>query len=478
MAYSASHELDLVYGGTQYRLNQNNFRILEYVPQEPTFSTINTNSIRSDGGERPKTTYRNVNETATIMIQGSDASGLIAVKRNIRGFFDKARRYQEYKSGDPVYVQYKPANLIDTSACYRSEILSGKVTFTPESLDYRWTKGNTLIMNLEWTRRYYWEETDERQVALSNTTDNENSCGLRIFNHYDGTTHENYVEMGGTILGEIASPPRIEFYNSGSTTYPRRWFIASNVTSTPHTFDYVIEGEDGATSGYNASAKSDSDSSGGQYMQMDYSADPENYSTLSKWVISGSAVSDRANSNFFNVVARVLSSVSASVFARLIIQYPWSAGTTLYEGPEVEITTQHRLFSLGAIKIPPALYSTTTHDDMALLLQVRAHDAGTINLDYFQLFPINTGFRFVEQRAYQWSAGETFVIDEDKDEIYIKIGSASAMGGFFNIVGNKIFLHTEPSYQRLYFLFSETTNSDITRTPRVKLYYRPRVLTI
>ena len=83
------HTLNILHGAaTCVALTSGCYVLMDYVPQAPDLSTLDTNSILSDGGERPVATYRNVTETARIMISASTPSAVQSGKQDIQKLFN------------------------------------------------------------------------------------------------------------------------------------------------------------------------------------------------------------------------------------------------------------------------------------------------------------------------------------------------------------------------------------------------------
>lgn len=481
MTYSP-HTLQLSYGGSSLELSSSGSVILlEYVPRSPNLSTIDTNLILQDGGERPLTTRRNVRENARILVKSSasDRSDVQALKHKIQRWLIYGERRQELGSGSSVFVQYSPSYIDDT---YQSEILSGDVEVNERSLDWHWTAGGVELL-LNWTRRFYWEETSDRLLTLINP--DETSTEVDLSNTLVTSTGSyNYVTISGSsVLGEVAGAPTIRIRNtSGDTWSNARLFIGHNVAAHPNDLEYILEAESGSgiysTGG---SIRLSSATSFGQYLAVPIPSSISTSVDIAKWELSGSFLDDCAG-NHVNILCRFQTAIPASTFSQLKIEWPVSSlATTILEGEELEISGSQFAY-LGGFRLPPTTKpgEETTHDDLALTLGIRSGTGGSIGIDYFMFFPSMTGHRFVEQvpgDGIGW--GDYLFVDERADQIYKQTGlsgDTNKVAGF-TITGKKIHLYPGED-QRLYFLNLDNYNAEVDSTMAVAVQYRYRRLSI
>lgn len=469
-----AHTLTLNWGSNLYNLNSGSTKLLEYIPQTPDLSTVDTNSVITSGGERTVTSRRNVTELCRVLITGNSNDALQTAKQTIQRYLTLGERKQKTLAGSPVYVQYKPSGVSDSA--FRSEILSGKVELVDRSLDYRWVKGNVTELVISWTRRYFWEATSESQVSLSNSQGNGTS--LKIDNN-DYTTNENKVNLSASgMYGEIPTPAKITIGHPGVTVSTRNFYIAHSVISGSGWAGH-INGEDGTGIYNSASSGTSASSTGGDYIELAYPAGLTSQTQIAKWTLAGSFL-DFCRGGNFSILARFENTPSASVYAQFRIMYPiTSTLTTLARATEVELAgggVTSSLFEMGTLRLPPNLINQTGAIDLPLVLLTRAAGAGTLDIDFIYFMPVDTGYRHLKQIGYQWSGGE-IIVDEQNRDYFFQATNGTSKIGLLAADGTPIMLYPSEN-QSINFLVDEANFMDISRDFDIEVSFRERRLSI
>lgn len=135
---------------------------------------------------------------------------------------------------------------------------------------------------------------------------------------------------------------------------------------------------------------------------------------------------------------------------------------------------------LFSLRLPPWLPNSTSLDDINLVLSGYQVTGSPIDvkLDFLQLTPAD-GWRYLTPTGYGVPNGSRIMDDGILDELYVDDGSGSDKIGIYLGYGSSIYL--EPNkLQRLYFLMhsNASNTAEIARTASVKIFYRPRRLTI
>lgn len=177
------------------------------------------------------------------------------------------------------------------------------------------------------------------------------------------------------------------------------------------------------------------------------------------------------------------------------LELRWLLAGTLWSSPRVRCTTEsfrypllltpplgtlyHEYQELTTLQLPPQL--TLYNNNVPLTLALRAYQTTgssiTVKLDTINLLPLN-GQRFCESYVYPASGSSTARIVDDGilGITYSDWGSGVNTMGNFRCTGNPIMLQPGVT-QRIWFLalYEDVT---LTSVDSVKLYYRPRKLTL
>lgn len=460
-------------GTTTIYLNggTNSFYLTEgYAPVTPELSVIEAaaQAVR-DGGDVTAATRRNPVETVALAVVASTFATAQTALRGLETLLQQAIYRSNTGKGDAVYVEYRAA---DSGDVYRSELLYGRVETDPETGTAGWVAVGALRCTVMWQRRYYWEGA-RTELALDNTsTGSKTTGGVTIYNHSDSTAgHDNYVDIAaGDVGGVIPTPAEISMYNSyNSATRTWRAYIANNVFASPASFAHIIEAETTTYAAGGAAATVDAGSSNGYYQAATWAGDIETEAL--RFTLSA-AFLDTAKGNRFRLLARFVTGGSTGL--RVTVKVRMASVTTVAQTPEVTVSTG--LNDLGILQLPPWLTGQTGLYELGLSLYGRLTGGGTLNLDYIQLTPLD-GYRMLVPRGYGAAYQATLVDDGITRALYVTWGGSGKTGHYIGHGEPLMLLPTKA--QRLYFLFTNSGGgTDIVRTHTVRIYYRPRLLTI
>lgn len=463
-----AHGLRIVYGSTTIDLNSGRYALLEYVPRSPESETIENESVFRDGGEQLRAAYRNVAEVVRIaLIEDGSAANLQSDKKAIELALAQARSYQQRRIGDRVYVEYQPAGY---SGYYRSELLNGRVELADESTGWQWLDKNIEI-RIGWKRRYFWEGA-EGQIPLTNGNGTNNTSGLTVFNHDDANAgDDNYVEINSSaVSGELPAPLRLEITNNyNSATRANNVWIAHNVLSSPTSLAHVLEAE----SGTGGTTTSDATCSGGSRKDFSWSATTEQQLLI--WDLSTEQLNACAG-NYFRILARFLNMTYADMWIRFRVRM---AVTTIWEGPQMLLAANYPIQDMGVVQLPPYMVGAGDLYPLTLVLFAQRQQSGThsLSLDFAQMSALD-GWRKLAPRGY--GLGYMTRLVDDGIDGYLYADGWSPAGKTGHYVGNGERIAAWPNRtQRLYFLHDTmSSTAPIDRTLSLKMYYRPRRLTV
>ncbi len=442
--------------------------LLNYVPTSPQLSPVEAAAwAMEDGGRVTTVTRRNVTEPCDVTIEADTTAEIRTALNSIEVLLRQAEEAQRYGMADRVYVEFQPGG---TGTVYRSEVYYGKVDVSSDALGLHW-HAPALQSRITWRRAFYWEAASQTELSLANGSGS-GTGGITVYNHND-SGHDNWVDIdGGDVGGVIPTPIYITMentYNDSDRLYTAR--LAHNVFSTPSTFPHILEGEDADYVYLSPSPTASGLASEGFYQPCTWTGD--NWVNTFRWTLSTSLL-NAAKGGFFRVLMKLSNSITAGHWVRMQITFPTGTPlTVVYQAPDVSLP-QLRLTDLGVVQIPPWLPGTDDYIAVDLTFYQRFTGGSSIYIDYLQLTPLD-GFRRYEPRGYGLPYGYTLHDDGPNGLLWSQSGTAKL--GYFRAYGDPIQLWPGKD-QRLYLQVRDTGGSDIARTTELRVYYRPRRLTL
>lgn len=438
-----------------------------YVPKRPDISTIEAvaASLR-DGGELKGLTNRNVTEAFVIAISGAAWSTVESSKTSIETLLEQAERYQKHQLGARVYVEYSA----DDSTVWRSELLYGKLQPDAKMGSAAWLNESAMRFTVTWRRRFYWEGAEVELALENNTVYPRVTGGVTVVNHDDDDVGDcNWVAInGGDVSGLLPAGMRLEITNTYATAGGYSYWVGHNVHGNPASLVHVLEGEDADYKAGAASATAHSGSSGGETQPVTWSGGD---ATRVMWWTLDDTFLSACGGLWFRVLAR-FTSMDSDV--RLQVKSSYYAGTVLQEAQEV-IARTHDITDLGALRLPPWLPGESGLQDVELELWGRKSGGGSFSLDFLMLMPAE-GFRAFSPLGYGLPQNATLVDDGILGKTYVTRSTGKA--AYYVPRGLPIML-IPGSSQRLYFLCENWSgDAEIDRTHSIRVYARPRILTL
>jgi hypothetical protein len=427
-----------------------------------------------DGGELIQSTRRNVVESVPLVVTGASRSALESTLHDLERLLEGAARYQERKVGSRVYVEFRKA---DSGDVYRSEILRGSVQPSEETAGEVYFAAGAIRVTVAWKRRYYWEGP-ETALSLSNTHGSGTS-GVQVYNHYD-SGNENFVDIDGDDVGGVI-PAGCKLLIENTYNIATRLddvIIGHNIFAHPASLDHILEGEDADYVAGGASAAPASPDvstySDGQYQPVSWAGD--NLTQALRWQLSTTLLNACAG-GWFRLWGRFTTSPSGTKITPRITFPSGTPVTVVAEAAEVTLGSG-TLQDLGVLQIPPWLPGETDLQQVDLTLYARETGGGSFNLDFLQLTPLD-GYRVLFPRGYGCSYGRHIVDDSVTGELYAEDAAVGgAKSGHYLSRGNPLLLWPGRD-QRLTFLATNLSGgAEVLRTLGVRVYYRPRRLTI
>lgn len=453
-----AHVYSLTDGTTTVTLDQaSGIMVTGFVLDAPDISTREITNTEEDGGEIPAATYRNITQTIDLIFIGASTSALQTLAHSVENLLYSARKRQEEKKGARVYIQIQ----IDSEAStWRSEILNGALRMGEGALQ-DWI-GKKVEAQLIITRRYFWEGP-EKELQLSTSAQSAATGGRTIYNH-DDVGEDNYVQIAAAQVGGVLpTPVKLTLQNTtGGAVGYRNLYLAVNAFSDPTGFIHILEGENRKT-GY-GTVTGDANQSGGNYNAYSFTNTGE-----IQWVLGSSLLTD-TQGRWFRLLMRAVSWTGTNIYVKPVIKEK-NGLITLWESPvEYKLgTSGTQLVDLGAAPLPPGNYGAVW-GDATLSLVVRATGAGSLNIDFIQLTPLDS-YRHLVMLGNNVTNNLSITDDGIENVVYMEDGPIfSPKGKPLMVFPNRV--------QRLIVLQDTGSASNITQTFSIRAYIRERRLTV
>ncbi|MDD5517866.1 MAG: hypothetical protein PHV98_00760 [Candidatus Omnitrophica bacterium] len=283
----------------------------------------------------------------------------------------------------------------------------------------------------------------------------------------------NYVEVAAANIDTVIDAPiRLEIKNDASAdiSYKDIYIGVSRLNDIAN-FVWFLEGENfSATGGVDTESAS---CSGGKYCAITWAGNTEQEIGTHPLTAAMLAASRGA---YFRAIARLQAGSPAHTISLRLNVELW--GTVISEGPAINLKDSDYMQDLGIIQLPPSLWGQTNPKELYLSLLAKKSGGGTIDLDFIEFFPIDY-FRSLRSLNYSMANGDYIYVDElQKPNLVYGVDSSSNKYPVFIPRGVPLKLQNNTK-QRIYIIFDEQDHTqNINRKSSVKLYYRPRRLTL
>lgn len=439
--------------------------VSRYDPEDPTMYAVDITRATVDGEESPIQTYRNIPEDGEFVVRGT-LTQMQTTIRKLNKLFERARRVHRDGLESSVYIHVK---LDGEAVWWRSELVRVNTTLEPSALDLYLDQGS-LVIQLNWVRRFYWEQANEVTLSMYNPGQAKTTSPVPIHGTTDSGRYD-YVDIDNSdIAGDMEAPVAVQLYNSyNDTDRLGSVYAGLNYRSNPASLVHIIEGESTAYGTQQPGSSTPASYSGGYYRSFSWSGTGEN--NIALWTL-GQTLLNACKGNHFRFYARFATAVSyADLYLRLKVTLG-SMTTTLWRGPQVLVKQSTKSMILGSVQLPP--YKTLDAPyPLELVLTAQRDGAGphTLNLDYFRLLPMDE-WRDYQDMGYGTAYGVTLVDDGPNDIVYTSGWSPSGIISNYIGLGPKLMVHPTPeSTGRHRVVFAM---GDVFRTATVKLTYRLR----
>lgn len=459
------HLLQLTQGGTSVVIaNTADYLTTEYTPAAPTASLAEMTRAIRRGTEDEIV----VAETLSMLVMGVS---LTAVQNNIRrlqSMMVAAELYHREGKGQPVYIELQ---VNGEGSVWRSQVLSGR--FEQESESMRTVGSRKVEGRLNIVRRFYWERSAEVECRLSSILQPTVTTGGRnIRNHTDGSV-SNYVDIpAGEVYGALPAPARIELRNTNTTSRSySNIYVGCEALRTPTHFCNILQGEDAMAGGDGAAVTGYSGNSGSAVYAL----------TLSdlariKWQWTADAMAQAVGQTYH-------------VFARFN-WYTFVPNNNIYLTPQLnELSGAADMNPYGIEMVLPQPQQTLVNvgsvsfgdlespASMALAFYMRSAASVLVEIDFIQPLPADN-FRHLQYFGFGLAVDGVIVDDGMANLTYVRTSDNQQLpvvAGW----GRPIMLWPDTGYgHRLYVMQEQNSQMPINDRFAVRVYYRPRRLTI
>ena len=405
-------------------------------------------------------------EVIDLVVYGSTTAEMQGRINAIERMFVTAERRNMTGSGPRVFLHIQASG---ESATWRGEVLAGLLELDKSAMS---VFGQAQVkVELEVTRRAYWEDTTLRNLPLTNGNGTGATSGLNIVNHDDsGTGDDNWVQIAADqVTGVLPAGVQVRLTNDiGATRTYSKIYLALNAFSDPANFTHVLEGESRASGG---SVVSDAAYSNGQALSFTIGSGVTPGTSTFVWTLPAATLQDAAGRPF-RLLARFAGGIGTTT---AYAEVRAANGTSvLWRGDSVALPDLYGgLLDMGVVPLPPGGYSTAYG---ALTLALTFTGIATRYLDFIQLTPMDA-FVLLECMA-PCAHGESVMYDSIDDRQYILSGSAEL--GYVTASGGRLLL--QPGVINRLIVLQEnstgTNRGEISESFTALVRYRPRRLTI
>lgn len=439
-----------------------------YVPSAPQVSVTQYESLLRDGGDVVNVKRLDVEESVEVYFNpvGDTLSDAQDALNAVEALFAQAIHRSNTGKGAAVYVEYDPD---DGGTPWRSEISYGRITLADgaEKL-HRIGVSQGLV---SWRRKFYWEGAETELALYNPSVVSKQTGGVTVECTTDTTPYYNYVDIdGGDVDGVIPSPLEISLFNSYNVV-PRTYnmHLAANIFAEPATFDHILEGEDADYIAGGAAATVDANSSEGEYQVATWAGDA--YTRIFSWDLN-TVYLNKCKGYRFRILGRLVAGTSSGVRAKLRITF--AGVTTVLETPSVALD-EDTVQDFGVVRLPPWLRGSESAYQVRLDIYAQKTGGASVYLDFIQVTPVD-GYRVLNPQGYGVDYQWTLVDDGVDDLLYVAISGARA--GYYAGRGDRLVAWPGRD-MRIYFLCdTSTADVQVARTHTMRVYYRPRRLTL
>jgi len=438
-------------------------------------------SIYVSGSSLVASTFNNREINIVFRVTGSSRDSVGDKVSAIERIIENARNRSIEQVGTRVELQYAWDG---SSTTTYFEVIDGEINWPKDVMSVDQvhqtnSSGEYIIFDMElsltvfpFTYKTSPVSGSPTEIGVSNTATAKVTGGVVVFNHNDGATHQNWIEIDAAdVDGDYPALTKL-ILKAESGEAEKTSKIYMGVRKGDQTFVHTLEDDDATFVIASATPTSQpDDASGDTYTNLVFSGTTEQ--ALIQWGLTNAQT--EATKGPFRIFGRAKLSTHWDNAANYRVRILYGSAV-MYEGEwrrPLDSTTE--LFDFGTFFLPPWLVGSLT-DIAGLTIEIQGVRATagttTIALDYLCLMPQDGGYRVIDFR----NTGATqfdYVVDDGWTDTVYHINSSSKKTGLpFGLMPR---LRLVPNVkQRIYFLMEGTAKtSDITRQLKVQVYTIP-----
>jgi len=445
--------------------------VLDFSLPTPEVKGSDTDDPTTSGGERYHATWRNVTQVIEVMYIG-DRDTFFTQISTLENVFNRATERQSNAGVPRVFIERQ---ILPSGDWYRSEVLFARIDYDPALLHFPWPR-KPIRFFIGIRRRYFWEDVTLRQIPLATTGVAKTFNEVSLWNHTDaGQT--NFVDIDAAdVVGTMPSPVTIKLINKDTSgqTWLRGIYIATNVNANPRVFSHVIEAEN-INQGTLVPGSDDlTNYSNGRGREiMIYPS-----GTLVSLPDLSTALLEAANFQYFHLLMRLTSSVNANWGMWSQVRLTLYGLTVLWQGDKVFWQDGSMFRDLGVIQIPPWLSNAPRSGPLRLQIMF-GHGLGSpvpYTFDFFELLA-SDNWMYIEQAGYYIELNDEVTYDGELDRVYVYDPGDNIAAGIYTKFGGPVVVRPGLD-QRFYFHHLILDSAPLGTAFAVKIYYRPRRLSL
>lgn len=402
-----------------------------------------------------------ITESIDLLIWGASEAAIQTAIRNLELLLVAALRSNQ--GGAPVYLQAQYG--VDGSA-WRTRLWNAHLAFS-DLANELWTL--RVNASLAFVRDLTWEGA-EAELGIA-TQGNAKATGGRPITQ---NGFHNWVNVtGADVLGTLPGKVRMILTNTvASNRWWSRVYIGNNAfTNIALANVYALQGEASLT----GTPTADAACYGGSKMRITLPTSPPNTPNL-KWMIDNTLL-DASRGHYFRILAKSPVAVS-NVKARpaLCLDSVFLEADILWKGNDIAEDGNY-IFDWGNIALPPAKNVAINYADFCYGTYLWATAGGTLDIDTVTLLGTDS---FLIANTIGYVAQNEYMEINSIDDMHTVYGAGYGSAGKWTIVQatTKPLVLFPGIDQQLRIIVDTSSTFMITDTISVRLYYRPRRLSL
>lgn len=455
-------ELALTNGTTTIALNALAGDVRVLAEWEPRTAGQNTTGAEraGDGNALGLVTYQDVVESVPLLLMGT-ASAIAGTVAEIQGLLERTQASPFATLGQRVFLTVRYAH---DGAAWRSEVLAGRLVLSDAANQLsRGKMEATLIV----TRRWFWEDTVERAIALrSAVTTTATTDWCTVYSESDTPNNRGWFEAAATeVTGGLPAPVKVQVRNNhGSNRSVVGLYLANYVHFVSQSADVIVT----------PSGSANSETGASQFVTA--GAEP---SRTWRLPLPASLLSAAGRLPVRPVVVFNAEPTAASLLRARLQWVEDGIGADTAVGEQQRVATQTAV-DCGALMLLP-MGIPASPPPMSLNLTLQVSSSQTVSLNWVVMMPASRGtYRRLRSLTEYYQIFPLAVLVDDGIEglTYVQEDGGKTYPGHR---GYHDYLHVWPGRTQRFRLHAQWSWDMVAQGGsqfQVRMSYRPRRLTL